>query len=131
MDTTNWYKTLLKPSWAPPSNVFGPVWTFLYLIITATYGYVFYKVITKQIPWAVAIPFILNLIFNFAFTPIQFGLKNNTLAFIDILLVLLTLLLAFYKIWPYSKTIVYLNLPYLFWVCFATILQGTITYLNR
>jgi len=72
----------------------------------------------------------LNLVFNFAFTPLQFGLKNNFLAAADILLVLATLLWALIAIWPQARWIVYVNIPYLLWVGFATVLQLTVTYLN-
>ncbi len=127
------YIELLKPSWAPPSWVFGPVWAVLYAIIAVSFGTVFYKAFTKQIPMMVALPFFLNLIFNFAFTPIQFGLENNLLAAIDIVLVLGTLIWALYVIWHASsklRWVVYANIPYLLWVIFATGLQLTITYLN-
>ena len=133
-NTYNWYSQLIKPSWAPPSFIFGPVWTFLYAIIFISFGAVFYKAFTKQIPWIVALPFVLNLIFNFAFTPIQFGLKNNLLASIDILLVVGTLVWALYAIWhasPELRWIVYVNIPYLLWGTFATCLQLTITFLNK
>lgn len=116
--------------WAPPSWLFGPVWTMLYITIGVTYGAVAYKVYTKEIPLIVAVPFVLNIIFNLAFTPIQFGLKNNILAAVDILLVLATLVWAFYAIYPYARWIAYANIPYLCWVSFATILQLTITYIN-
>lgn len=130
-DSYTWYQNLIKPDWAPPSWLFGPVWSVLYAIITISFGAVFYKVFTKQIPWIVALPFALNLLFNFAFTPIQFGLKNNILAFIDIVLVLGTLIWALVSIYPYAKWVTYINIPYLLWVTFATVLQFTITYLNR
>lgn len=104
------------------------------MIIAVSFGTVFYKALTKQIPWMVALPFALNLLFNFAFTPIQFGLKNNLLASLDILLVLGTLVWALATLWnssPELRWIVYVNIPYLLWVTFATCLQLTITYLNR
>jgi benzodiazapine receptor len=131
MNTYNWYQTLIKPNWAPPSFLFGPVWTVLYIIIAYTFGTVFYKLFKGQIPFIVALPFILNLVFNFAFTPLQFGLKNNLFAAIDIALVLGTLIWAMIAIWPHAKWIAYANIPYLLWVTFATVLQFTITYLNR
>jgi tryptophan-rich sensory protein len=127
----NWYSQLIKPSFAPPSWVFGPAWTFLYLLIAVSYGKVFLMAWRKELPFVVVLPFILNLIFNFAFTPIQFGLKNNLLASIDILLVLGTLIWTIFAIYPHVKWVAYMQIPYLLWVSFATILQLTITYLNR
>ncbi len=131
MNSYNWYQTLIKPAWAPPTFLFGPVWTALYTIIAISFGTVFYKIFTKQLPTTLAWPFVLNLVFNFAFTPLQFGLKNNLLAAIDILLVLATLVWALVAIYPHLKWVTLVNIPYLLWVCFATVLQITITYLNR
>ncbi len=133
MNTYNWYSQIIRPTWSPPAWLFGPVWTVLYAIIAISFGTVFYKAFTKQIPWLVVLPFALNLIFNFAFTPLQFGLKNNLLASIDILLVLSTLVWALYIVWhvsPSLRWVAYVNIPYLLWVAFATCLQLTITYLN-
>lgn len=131
MNSYNWYQTLIKPAWAPPYFLFGPVWTALYTIIAISFGTVFYKIFTKQLPVALVWPFVLNLAFNFAFTPLQFGLKNNLLAAIDIILVLVTLAWALVVIYPHLKWVVWVNIPYLLWVCFATVLQLTVTYLNR
>jgi tryptophan-rich sensory protein len=130
-NTYNWYQSLVKPSWAPPSWVFGPVWTFLYVLIAVSFGRVFWMFGKGQIPFLVVLPFVLNLIFNFSFTPIQFGLQNNYLAALDIFLVLGTLVWAIIAIYPYAKWIAYMQAPYLIWVCIATVLQITITYLNK
>lgn len=131
MNNYDWYSQLIKPSWSPPAWLFGPVWTFLYVIIAISFGRVFLLVWQKKILFIIALPFILNLIFNFAFTPLQFGLKNNLLAAIDILLVLGTLIWAIVAIYPYSRWIAYAQVPYLAWVLFATVLQLTVTYLNK
>lgn len=128
--TTSWYASLIKPAFAPPAWLFGPVWSVLYVIIAITYGRVFYLTIKKIIPAKVAMPFILNLIFNFAFSPIQFGLQNNFLAAVDILLILGTIIWEMIAIWPYSRAIAKWQIPYLAWVSFATILQLTVTWLN-
>lgn len=137
------YSQLAKPVWAPPAWLFGPVWTVLYAIIAVSFGTVFYQTITAHIPWIVALPFALNLLFNFAFTPIQFGLKRNFLAAIDVFLVLATLIWALLAIYafglklhietgaPTYAWIIYANIPYLLWTLFATALQWTISWLNR
>lgn len=142
-NTKTWYAALVKPSWAPPSWLFGPVWTVLYVIIAASYGTVFYKAATLQIPALVALPFALNLVFNAAFTPIQLRLRSNALAAVDIVLVLVTLLWALFSIYATQLQqhistggsdllwIALVNIPYLLWVMFATVLQLTITYLNK
>ena len=131
MDSYNWYSTLIRPSWAPPSWLFGPVWTFLYTLIAISFGKVFIMFYQRQIPFIIVLPFILNLTFNFSFTYLQFGLKNNLFAAIDIVLVLTTIVWAMVAIYPYAKWVTYIQIPYLLWVSFATVLQLTITYLNR
>jgi tryptophan-rich sensory protein len=130
-NTYNWYSQLIKPTWSPPAWLFGPVWSFLYILIAISYGMVFWLALQKKITWLIVLPFALNLIFNFAFTPLQFGLRNNYLAAVDILLVLATLIWAMIAIYPHVRWIAYLQVPYLLWVCFATVLQLTVTYLNR
>lgn len=131
MSSAQWYSQLIKPSFAPPSWLFGPVWSVLYLIIFVTYGYTIYLVIKKTLPPFVLIPLFLNLITNLLFTPLQFGLQNNFLAAIDITLVLATLVWFMVSIFSHSKILSLAQIPYLLWVSFATILQFTITWLNR
>jgi tryptophan-rich sensory protein len=124
------YSELLKPSWAPPSWIFGPVWSVLYLLIAISFGSVVKMFFSKQVPFVVLLPFLLNIIFNALFTWIQFGLKNLPLASLDILLVLGTLIWAMIAIFPYAKWITYMQIPYVLWVAFATVLQITVTFLN-
>ena len=130
MDTYAWYQLLTKPSWAPPAWLFGPVWTVLYILIAVTFGYVFWMFIKKRIPFSVVLPFLLNLVCNVAFTPLQFGLRSNMLAAVDILLVLGTLIWSMIVIWRRIRWVALAQIPYLLWVTFATVLQLTITYLN-
>lgn len=124
------YADYIKPTWAPPSWLFGPVWTFLYIIIAISFGYVFYLYFKKKIKFNIALPFILNLIFNFLFTPLQFGLQSYVLGGIDIILVLITLIWALKKIYKINKKVFYWNFFYLAWVSFATVLDLTVIYLN-
>ncbi len=131
MPNSSWYSKLIKPSWAPPAYLFGPVWSVLYIVIIISFGNVFIKWINGDFGFLVAIPFILNLIFNFSFTPIQFKMRNNKLASVDIILVFITLIWAMLVIYPEVKWIVYAQIPYALWVGFASVLQLNITYLNR
>ena len=64
MNESTQYAELLKPSWSPPSWLFGPVWTFLYVLIALSFGKVFWMAAKKEIALIVALPFVLNLIFN-------------------------------------------------------------------
>ena len=124
------YATWQQPWFAPPAWLFGPVWSVLYLIIAISFGYVFYQVWKGNLPKRVATPFVINLIANGLFTPIQFGLENFALAAIDIIIVLITIIWAMKVIWPHARSVAYAQVPYLLWVSFATVLQLSVTYLN-
>lgn len=130
-DTALWYATQTKPFFAPPAWIFAPVWSALYVLIALSFGYVFYKVLTRRWPAWVAVPFLINIVANIAFTPIQFGLQNNLLAFVDILVVLGSLLWMIRVAWPLSRSVAWAQVPYLLWVGFATVLQASVTWLNR
>jgi len=128
--TITWYQSLIKPTWAPPAWLFGPVWTVLFVIIIASFGYVAYLFFKKKISGLIFLPFVLNIIFNMIFSPLPFGLQNNFLAAVDILLILGTLIWALMAIYPKVKWVALVNIPYLLWVSFATVLQITVTVLN-
>ena len=130
MDSSNWYSQIIKPTWSPPAWLFGPVLTVLYAIIIVSFGYVAFLFFKGKIPFMVFLPFILNIIFNLAFSPIQFVWQNNFLAMLDIFLVLGTLVWGLVAIWPTVSWVALANIPYLLWVSFATVLQVTITFLN-
>lgn len=130
MNEASQYANWIQPAWAPPAWLFGPVWSVLYVIIAISFGYVFWKVFQGEIPKMVALPFVLNLIANASFTPVQFGLENLPLAAVVILIVLITIPWAMWVVWPYAKWVAIAQIPYLAWVSFATVLQLTITYLN-
>ncbi len=130
MSERDWYRQLNKPNWAPDEKVFGQVWSKLYIIIAIVNIWVIILLIQHKINWIVALPFWLNLFFNGIFTPIQFALKNNLLATLDILLVLGTIIWSMWAIWLHAYGLALAFIPYLVWVSIATVLQISITIKN-
>ena len=131
MDFMPWYESLAKPSWTPDPATIGLVWQTLYPIILVTFTFVFVQAARKKIGWRVALPFAINLVANLVFTPIQFGLRNLTLAALDILVVWATILWMIAAVWKHYCWIAVAQVPYLIWVSIATVLQLSITWMNR
>lgn len=124
------YQSIEKPFFAPPEWLFGVAWGIIYPLIAIAFVYLIYLVFKKRVLAYLLWIFIVNLIANLLFTPIQLGLTALWPASLDILVILATLAYFEYKIWRHSKTIFFLLLPYLLWGAFATILQLTITFIN-
>ncbi|TLM97858.1 MAG: tryptophan-rich sensory protein [Actinobacteria bacterium] len=127
----SWYESLSKPSWTPAAQTIGTIWSILYPVIFVVYGYAAYLVWQGRAPRSLLVPVALNLIANFAFTPIQFGLKNLPLATVDIVIVLVTIVWSMIALWPHAKVAALALVPYLVWVATATVLQTSITLMNR
>jgi tryptophan-rich sensory protein len=127
---STWYPTINKPEFNPPSWVFAPVWTMLFLLMgIALYLIIKNKPQGKYALMALSI-FGLQLILNVLWSFMFFGLECPFCAFIEILILLsaiLATILAFYKI---NRLAAYLLLPYLFWVSFAAVLNFYIWQLN-
>jgi benzodiazapine receptor len=88
------------------------------------------RVLSHLIPVSVGFAVLLNIIFNFSFSPIQFRLKDNKLAAYDTVLIVVTLLWFMIEIFPYLPWATYLLIPYLVWALFASYLQFTIASMN-
>ncbi len=123
----NWFVYLNKPSFNPPNYLFGPVWTLLYILM----GISFYLVINKpKVNWLLVSVFITQLILNFFWSFIFFNAHNLGLALFEIILLwasILAMIILFYKT---NKWAAILNIPYLLWVSFATLLNYSIYSLN-
>jgi benzodiazapine receptor len=131
-DFSTWYDGLAKPKWTPAPSVIGTIWTIVYpLILIAAVASVV-KVVRGELPRLILVPLVINLVSNFAFTPIQFGLRNLPLAAADIVVVLATIIWWIVLAWrPGSEWIALVLSPYLVWVSAATVLQVSITFMNR
>jgi len=130
MQDASWYLKLAKPSWAPSPQLFGQAWGLLYPIIFAVNIYVLILLAQSKISWKIALPFWLNLALNFLYVITQFQLGSQILSSIDIVLLLLSIVWCMVVIWPVSKAVALLYLPYLLWVSLATVLQISLAVLN-
>jgi benzodiazapine receptor len=127
-----WYDSLVKPSWTPQPSTIGTIWTIIYPLIAVAAVATVLKVVRGELPRLVLVPLAMNLVANFAFTPIQFGLRNLPLATLDIIVVLVTIVWWMVLVWrPGSAWIVAPLAPYLLWVSTASVLQVSITLANR
>ena len=131
MDWMEWYEGLWKPSWTPAPATIGAIWGLLYPVIAITFLFVFVQVARGRMPWMVAVPFAINLVANLSFTPIQFGLRNLPLAAVDILIIWGTLVWMMVAVWRHSPWVALAQGPYFVWVSIATVLQLSMTWMNR
>ncbi|GIW81697.1 MAG: tryptophan-rich sensory protein [Gemmatales bacterium] len=130
MEWIEWYHSLAKPNWTPAPATIGLIWRILYPIIAVTFGFVFFQTIRKNVPWSVAVPFVVNLAANLIFTPLFFGLRSIPLATVDIIIVWLTILWMCVAVWKYYYWVALAQVPYFTWVSIATVLQLSIFWTN-
>lgn len=122
----DWYQSLAKPSFNPPNWVFAPVWSILYVIIGVAGARTW---LSLRRSMAMRLWFA-QLIFNFAWSPVFFGLRDPMSAMI-VILGLLVAVAGFIAVsWRQDRTAALLFLPYLAWVAFATALNAAILVLN-
>lgn len=129
----SWYAGIVKPPFNPPSWVFGPVWTLLYLLM----GYSSWRVygtfggfgaFATSIPGSI---YLTQLMLNFSWSFLFFGFRRPDLAFAEILVLWLAILLMIRLFWLRDPLAGWLQVPYLLWVTFASVLNGSIWWLNR
>lgn len=125
-----WYMTLQKAPFSPPSWIFGPVWTALYFLMAIALFLVLQKKLKKQRNFLIIL-FSVQLVLNFFWSVIFFGLHLPLAAFIEIIFLWISIALLIVDFWKYSKTAAMLLVPYLLWVSFASILNLFIALLNR
>ena len=125
-----WYSSLVKPSFSPPDWIFGPVWTTLYILMGISFYLIWTQPVSKR-PNSAILIYLLQLTLNFAWSFIFFYLQQMGFALIEIILLwilIATMIIQFYKIKPIASL---LNIPYLLWVSFATILNAAYYILNN
>ena len=125
-----WYETLNRPSFNPPNWVFGPVWTTLYILMGISLFLIWKQAASKERNLAILV-FLLQQALNFAWSFIFFHFNMIGFALTEIILLwisIVMMLVLFYKIKPMAA---YINIPYLIWVTFATVLNAAYYLLNR
>lgn len=122
---SSWYPTLVKPFFNPPPWIFGPVWTTLYFLMGLSLFLIWGKKNTDY-KW-----FWIQLVLNFAWSIVFFGLRSPALALAVIILLLVSIILMLNSFKKVSQTASWLNFPYLVWVGFASLLNLSIVILNR
>lgn len=130
-NNNGWFDSLNKPAWNPPGYLFGPVWTTLYLLMGISLGIVWNKKETEPSKRNAFFLFALQLFFNFWWSIIFFNFHSPAMAFVDILLMVITIILTIFSFSAFSKTAAWLLVPYISWVSFAAILNFTIWKLNH
>ncbi len=128
---TSWYSTLSKPFFNPPSWLFGPVWTILYLLMGIALYLVWLEAKkNKRAVYALKI-FFIHLVVNSLWSIVFFGL-HALLGSVIVILILLVLIIYLISLFgKINKTAALLLVPYLVWVSFATILNFSVWILNR
>ena len=129
---TTWYPTLVKPSFNPPNWIFAPVWSMLYIMMGVAAGLVWNRIdFEKEIVKKALVFFAIQLALNALWSYLFFGLRNPTLAGIEIVILWLMIFETYVKFSKINKIAGYLFIPYLLWVSFATVLNAGIWWLNR
>jgi len=124
--TADEYSSLRQPSWAPPSWLFGPVWTVLYVMI-AVAGWL----VWRRTGWSSALTvYAVQLVLNAIWTPIFFGFGRYGLALADIAVLWLLIGATIWLFRPGSRLAALLLIPYWLWVTFATALNFAIWHAN-
>lgn len=126
---TTWYTTLNKPFFNPPNYLFGPVWSLLYILM----GISFYRILQSQdseIRTKAIKIFCFQLLLNFCWSFLFFKFQLLAISFIEIIMMWISIAAMIYTFSKIDKVTAYLQIPYLLWVSFASVLNGAIWYLN-
>ncbi len=128
-EIANWYSQLQKPSFNPPNFIFGPVWSALYILMGISLSIIIGKGSNRIRTISITL-FVIQFVLNLCWSYIFFNLHQTGWAFMEILLMWLTILAMIISFYKLHKTAALLQIPYLIWVSFASILNYTIYVLN-
>ncbi len=121
----DWYTTLDKPAWNPPSWIFGPVWTTLYTLMGIASYLVWRKIDASGAKFALTL-YGIQLGLNALWSILFFGLKQPGVAFAEIIILLLFIIITTVLFWRINSLAGALMIPYIAWVIFASYLNFTL-----
>ena len=121
-----WYSEIILPTFNPPSWVFAPVWTILYILMSISIWNVWVNFFDRKI---LNIYFI-HLIFNASWSVIFFGFHQIELALLNLIIILIFIIILMRIYYKKNKLSFYFMLPYFFWSSYALILNISIVVLN-
>jgi tryptophan-rich sensory protein len=127
---SEWYLTVIKPSFTPPGSFIGIMWTLIYILTAISLILFINQGRNSEKFWLIIGVFVLNGIINALWSYLFFTKHLIGLAAIDAGFIAVTVGLMMVLVWPYSKFSSLLLLPYLIWVSFATYLNFTIYRMN-
>ena len=122
-----WYSNLNKSFLTPPDWVFAPVWTTLYLFMTIAIWLAWNK---NRKNLNIVLIYLIHLLFNTTWSIVFFVFHNISLAFLNLIVLILFIVILTVKFKHISIVSYYLMIPYLLWSFYALILNGTLLYLN-
>ncbi len=125
----NWYVTLNKPTFNPPNYIFGPVWTVLYILMGVSLFHIIQTPISTNRKKSLQL-FFLQLLLNFMWSFLFFKYHLLLISFIEIILLWSCIIIMIKYFTKIHKIAGYLQIPYLVWVTFAAILNGSFIFLN-
>ena len=126
---SDWYQTLQRPAWAPPGWVFGAVWSVLYVLLGLALAQILNARGARGQALAVSL-FAGQLVLNLAWSPTFFAAHKVTLALIIVLAMLALAVATTFAFFRIRKPSAWMMLPYLVWLCFATVLNYQVLKLN-
>ncbi len=126
----SWYADIKKPSFNPPDWIFGPVWSFLFLLMGVSLYLVWSGGISGISIKTEIIIFVIQLALNILWSILFFGIHSPKLAFVDIVFLWAMILLTVFEFYSINNTAGLLLIPYFLWVSFALILNFEIWKLN-
>ena len=129
MKNMKWYHSLDKAPLSPPDWIFAPVWTILYIMIAISL-FLFLKNGFSKAKILPLVFFIIQMLLNFAWTPVFFGMQNIRAAYIILVLLIIFLILTITSFFKFSKAAAYILIPYLLWSSFAAYLNYMIMVRN-